>query len=60
MSRAEKEAAAAPAPAAVATTPENRELSWDDVELVDLIGLEVGYRLIPLVDRNQGGARMRC
>ena len=32
-----------------------RELSWDDVQPVDTIGLEVGYRLIPLVDRDQGG-----
>jgi flagellar biosynthesis protein FlhA len=37
---------------------EQRELSWDDVEQVDLIGLEVGYRLIPLVDRSQGGELM--
>ncbi len=41
-----------------AVAPEQRELSWDDVEPVDLIGLEVGYRLIPLVDRNQGGELM--
>lgn len=34
---------------------ENRELSWDDVPPVDVIGLEVGYRLISLVDKNQGG-----
>ena len=34
---------------------EVRELSWDDVLPVDLVGLEVGYRLIPLVDRAQGG-----
>ncbi|MEZ5529452.1 MAG: flagellar biosynthesis protein FlhA [Porticoccaceae bacterium] len=34
---------------------EPRELSWDDVDLVDEIGLEVGYRLISLVDKNQGG-----
>ncbi|WP_425457490.1 flagellar biosynthesis protein FlhA [Azomonas agilis] len=34
---------------------ETRELGWDDVTPVDLVGLEVGYRLIPLVDRNQGG-----
>lgn len=40
-----------PAPVA----PENRELGWDDVTPVDMVGLEVGYRLIPLVDRNQGG-----
>jgi flagellar biosynthesis protein FlhA len=34
---------------------EARELSWDDVQPADLIGLEVGYRLVPLVDRSQGG-----
>jgi flagellar biosynthesis protein FlhA len=41
---------------------ENRELSWDDVQPVDMIGLEVGYRLVPLVDKAQGGdllARIR-
>lgn len=32
------------------------ELGWDDVQPVDAIGLEVGYRLIPLVDKTQGGA----
>ncbi len=36
-------------------TPTQRELSWDDVQLIDVIGLEVGYRLIPLVDKDQGG-----
>jgi flagellar biosynthesis protein FlhA len=54
---ADKAAAAAPAPE-VTVSSEQRELSWDDVEPVDLIGLEVGYRLIPLVDRNQGGELM--
>lgn len=34
---------------------EPRELSWDDVPAVDPLGLEVGYRLIPMVDKNQGG-----
>jgi len=34
------------------------ELSWDDVQSVDLISLEVGYRLIPLVDQKQGGELM--
>jgi flagellar biosynthesis protein FlhA len=53
----DKAAAAAPA-AAPAVPSEHKELSWDDVEPVDLIGLEVGYRLIPLVDRNQGGELM--
>ena len=34
---------------------ETAEATWDDVLPVDLIGLEVGYRLIPLVDNAQGG-----
>ena len=38
--------------------PELKELGWDDVMPVDMIGLEVGYRLIPLVDKNQGGQLM--
>jgi flagellar biosynthesis protein FlhA len=54
---ADKVAVAAP-PVAATVPAEQRELSWDDVEPVDLIGLEVGYRLIPLVDRNQGGELM--
>ncbi len=37
---------------------EVKELGWDDVMPVDVIGLEVGYRLIPLVDKNQGGQLM--
>ena len=39
-------------------TPEERDLSWDDVPAVDLVSLEVGYRLIPLVDRSQDGQLM--
>ncbi|GGY63745.1 flagellar biosynthesis protein FlhA [Marinobacter zhanjiangensis] len=35
--------------------PEHKELGWDDVSTVDVVGLEVGYRLIPLVDKSQGG-----
>ncbi|ROR34943.1 flagellar biosynthesis protein FlhA [Inmirania thermothiophila] len=38
--------------------PREPELTWDDVQPVDPIGLEVGYRLIPLVDRTQGGQLM--
>jgi flagellar biosynthesis protein FlhA len=57
-------AAAAPSAAATAATvpAEQRELSWDDVQSVDLIGVEVGFRLVPLVDKVQGGellARIR-
>ncbi len=49
-----------PAPAlehqsATAPASEPVEVSWDDVQPVDVIGLEVGYRLIPLVDKGQGG-----
>ena len=42
----------------VEVKPEQKELSWDDVKTVDLIGLEVGYGLIPLVDARQGGELM--
>ncbi|EXJ16883.1 flagellar biosynthesis protein FlhA [Imhoffiella purpurea] len=38
--------------------PEDRDLSWEDVPPVDLVSLEVGYRLIPLVDRSQDGQLM--
>ena len=38
--------------------PQFKDLSWDDVPVVDVIGLEVGYRLIPMVDKNQGGQMM--
>ncbi|HEX3604260.1 MAG TPA: flagellar biosynthesis protein FlhA [Steroidobacteraceae bacterium] len=58
MSRQPAPKAVVAAPAAQATPAEQKELSWDDVEAVDVIGLEVGYRLIPLVDRNQGGELM--
>lgn len=34
---------------------EKRDLDWDDVMPVDMVGLEVGYRLIPMVDKMQGG-----
>ncbi|MDH5354506.1 MAG: flagellar biosynthesis protein FlhA [Gammaproteobacteria bacterium] len=46
------------APAEVELRPEQKELSWDDVQTVDIIGLEVGYGLIPLVDARQGGELM--
>src|SRR5690606_41184664 len=32
-----------------------RELGWDDVKQVDPIGLDVGYRLVPLVDKHRNG-----
>ena len=33
----------------------NGEASWDDLQPVDLLGLELGYRLIALVDKNRQG-----
>ncbi len=50
---AEAEAAAAPEP-----EPEAKELGWEDVAEVDPLGLEIGYRLIPLVDKSQDGQLM--
>jgi flagellar biosynthesis protein FlhA len=55
-------AAAKGPPAQTAPPPEARELSWEDVQPVDLLGLEVGYRLVPLVNKGQNGdllARIR-
>jgi len=43
------------APPALPPAQETPEISWDDVQAVDMIGLEVGYRLIPMVDKSQGG-----
>ena len=40
---------------AAADNADSKDVSWDDVSHVDTIGLEVGYRLIPLVDKTQGG-----
>lgn len=36
-------------------TPANTEASWTDVQLEDTLGMEVGYRLIPMVDHTQNG-----
>ncbi len=38
---------------------EATEASWEDVSQVDMLGLEVGYRLIPLVDKGQDGDLLR-
>jgi flagellar biosynthesis protein FlhA len=38
--------------------PLPRDLGWDDVQPVDPVGLEIGYRLIPLVDKTQAGPLM--
>jgi flagellar biosynthesis protein FlhA len=44
--------------AAQAALEEPKELDWDDVDQVDLIGLEIGYGLIPLVNPDTGGQLM--
>ena len=36
----------------------NKELGWDDLDTVDVIGLEIGYGLIPLVNAETGGQLM--
>ncbi|HEX5371205.1 MAG TPA: flagellar biosynthesis protein FlhA [Aquabacterium sp.] len=38
-----------------ATTNPNGEATWEDLQPVDTLGLEVGYRLIQLVDKDRGG-----
>jgi flagellar biosynthesis protein FlhA len=48
-----QEAIAPPPPAEVA------DVSWQDVTPVDILGLEVGYRLVPLVDRGQNGELLK-
>jgi flagellar biosynthesis protein FlhA len=35
--------------------PPDGEASWDDLQPVDQLGLELGYRLIALVDKNRQG-----
>jgi flagellar biosynthesis protein FlhA len=52
---------AKPLPVSVAPPPvaESQEASWADVAPLDVLGLEVGYRLIPLVDKAQDGELLR-
>ena len=54
---AEKQAAQQAAPPS--TAPEAQEASWSDVTPVDVLGLEVGYRLIPMVDKGQDGELLK-
>lgn len=59
MIKREKRAVAAQATAAPKAPAEVQDASWDDVMPVDILGLEVGYRLIPLVDKAQDGELLR-
>ena len=56
---AETAAAEAASPAAAAAANEQEEATWQDIMPVDTLGLEVGYRLIPLVDKTQGGELLK-
>jgi flagellar biosynthesis protein FlhA len=51
-----KPAAEVAPPAAMTESP---EASWEDVAQVDVLGLEVGYRLISMVDKTQDGDLLR-
>ena len=51
--------AEAPPPPVESKTAEAQHATWDDVHPVDTLGLEVGYRLIALVDRGQDGELLR-
>jgi len=53
--QAAQEAAAAQAANIAASSAETAEATWDDVAMVDPLGMQVGYRLIPLVDQSQQG-----
>ena len=43
------------APVVAPVAPNDGEASWDDLQPVDQLGLELGYRLIALVDKNRQG-----
>ena len=58
LARRNAEPEAAAASQAAASLDEPKELDWDDVDQVDLIGLEIGYGLIPLVNPDSGGQLM--
>jgi flagellar biosynthesis protein FlhA len=53
--QAAEAAAKAPALPSAASPEANVEASWDDLVPVDTLGLEVGYRLITLVDKSKEG-----
>jgi flagellar biosynthesis protein FlhA len=53
-----QQAAAVPAAAEAAAAPPS-EASWDDIVPVDVLALEVGYRLIPLVDQGVDGELLK-
>jgi len=59
MMQAEKRVVETPVAVAPPPVQEAMEASWSDVAPLDVLGLEVGYRLIPLVDKSQDGELLR-
>jgi len=59
MMEAEKRVVETPVTVAPPPVQEAMEASWSDVAPLDVLGLEVGYRLIPLVDKSQDGELLR-
>jgi flagellar biosynthesis protein FlhA len=57
--QAQAEASEAASSAERAASAETEEATWQDIMPVDTLGLEVGYRLIPLVDKTQGGELLK-
>lgn len=57
--RMRRDSMGAEIPLSSAVAPEIEEATWQDILPVDTLGLEVGYRLIPLVDKGQGGELLR-
>lgn len=59
MMEKEKRIVEAPVKVAPAPVQDALEATWGDVAPLDVLGLEVGYRLIPLVDKSQDGELLR-
>ncbi|MDD2883443.1 MAG: flagellar biosynthesis protein FlhA [Dechloromonas sp.] len=59
MLKKERQVVEAPVVVAPAPVQEVVEATWNDVAPLDVLGLEVGYRLIPLVDKSQDGELLR-
>ena len=59
LQRRQREAAMPPEETTPSRPEEPVEVGWHDVAQVDRLGLEVGYRLVPLVDKHQDGELLR-
>jgi flagellar biosynthesis protein FlhA len=59
VSNKQKRVVETPVKVAPPPMPEALDASWNDVAPLDVLGLEVGYRLIPLVDKSQDGELLR-